>query len=114
MSDAFDGFHGIRQSLNVPGLASHSNNFQAIIMIQVDMLGRNDDFLKIVLNIIDSVQERLLMMIINDGDGPGDFPTFFPFLFDQFLPDEITKRFRTVGIFSRSDQTIKFIQKRFI
>jgi len=103
MSDTFDGFQGIRQPLNITGVASYSDNFQTVITIQMNMLSRNDDFLKVMLNIVDPLQERPLMVVINDGDGPGDFLIPFPFLFDQLLTDEIAKCLRTIGILSRPD-----------
>ncbi len=114
MPDTLDGFQGIRQSLDISGPPPHGNDLTAIIVIQVDVLGGNDGVEEIMLNVVDPVQDRPLVMVINNRDGSDHFLISRPFLLDQFLADQIAQSLGTIGILSRSDQAVKPLQKHFI
>ena len=78
------------------------------------MLGGDDGVEEIVLNIVYPIQDRSLVMVINDRNGPDNFLVLLPLFLYQFLADEIAERLGTIGILPRSDQAVKFLQKRFI
>jgi hypothetical protein len=46
----------------------------------MDMLGRLDDILKVVLNIDNFIQKFPMMVIIDEGKSAGDFPVRIQFL----------------------------------
>ena len=57
MLDTFNRFHHVSQLCNLPRLSPHCNNLKAVVMIQMDVLGRNDYLLKIVLEIRNLVEQ---------------------------------------------------------
>ena len=38
----FNRFHHVSKFCNFPGLTSHGNNLKAVVMIKMDVLGRNN------------------------------------------------------------------------
>jgi hypothetical protein len=91
--DAFDGGQHVGKPLHLPGSSLDGNDFQAVVMIQVDVLRRNDQFLKIMLDIREFVQQVPLVMIEDEGDGAGYLPVLLPFFPDKFLADHVAERF---------------------
>ena len=61
------------QKLSNPvGLATDDNDFQAIVVVQMDMLSRNDDGSEIVLDIGQLLYDSRSMVVVDEGNGAGD------------------------------------------
>ncbi len=114
MFDAFDGLEHLRELPHFPGLASDSDDLEAIGVIEMDVLRRYYDFLMIVLQVHYLVQEPPVMMVIDKGDRAGDLRIHVPFLFYQFLSYEVPEGLGTIGIVLFLSVPVKFLQKLII
>jgi hypothetical protein len=111
MLDTFNRFHHVGKFCNFPRLTSHGNNFEAVVMIQMDVLGRNNYLLKIVLEIGNFVEQVFPMMVIDERYRPGYIIAFLPLFLYEFLPDEVPECLRPVRVVTLSDIAIKLIEK---
>jgi len=80
----------------------------------VDVLGRDDDFFKKMLDIHDLVEEVSLMMVVNERDGPSHFTAFCPLFLNKLLADHVSEGLRPIGIGPFANQPIEFLQKIFV
>ena len=51
---------------------SNDQDFQAIVMVEVDVEARNDDIVVVMLNVRQRGLDAGLMMVVNKRDGAGD------------------------------------------
>ncbi len=93
MLDAVRGDQFIGDFLYSCGLASHSQDFQAIVVVQMDMERGKDYIMMIVLDVGEGRLHMLAVMIVNQSYGAGDFAIakVLP-VFDQARPDEVSHR----------------------
>jgi hypothetical protein len=70
--DAFSGNELVGNLLDGPGLAAHSQHFQAVVVVQANVQRGDDYVVMIVLDIAESGLDVLLVVIVNQGDGVGD------------------------------------------
>ena len=64
----------ICQRANLPGIAFYRNNFEAIMMVKVYVLGGYYIFTVIVLYVHEFPGQLALVMIVNQGNRPSYFP----------------------------------------
>ena len=55
--------------MNLSGVSPHRDDLQTVIVVQVDMLCRNDHLLEIVLNVSNLAQKVSFMVVVDQGDG---------------------------------------------
>jgi hypothetical protein len=109
--DPFDGGQGVRQFLNHLGLSPGGDDLQTVMVIQVDVLGRDDHLLEIVLGIRHPGKDVPLVMIVDERDGAGHVAALPPFPLDQFPADQVPQGLRAVGVLPFPDQGIEPVQE---
>lgn len=111
---AFDGFQQVGEGLDVLRLAFDRDDLQAIMVVDVDVLGGDDLVEVVVLDVHEPVHEIALVVVVDHGDGPGDFMTGLPVGFHQRLADEIADRLRPVGVMLGLDMFVEPVGQFFL
>jgi len=107
----FYRLQAVCQPLRLDGRAFYRDYLQAVVVVQMDMLRRNYHPAKIMLDIHKPVHQFPLMVVIKQGDRPGNLPAAFPLLLDQLLADKVAESLRTVSVFLFLDQAVKLCQQ---
>ena len=71
--DALSGDQLVGDLLDRGGLAADDEDLKAIVVVEVDMEGGNDDLVVVVLDVGEGGLDVLLVVVVNEGDGAGDF-----------------------------------------
>ena len=111
MLNAPHGADGIVKFADLFGGPFGQDDLHAVIMVQMDMLGRDDDLMMMVLDLHQIVHQLALMMIIDEGDGACNDLILHPLFFDQGFPHEVSQCLRTVLIIPLRDEFIEFGQE---
>lgn len=112
--DALDGFQGIGQLLDSLGNSPDRHDLQATVMVEVDVLGGDDERLVVVLEVGDPVQQRPPVVVEDEGDGAGHLLVLLPLPLDQFLADQVAESLRAVRIILSFDQPVELFQQGFL
>lgn len=72
MLDALGGDELVGNLLDGPGLAAHGQDFEAVVVVQVDVQRGDNDVVVVVLDVGESGLDVLLVVVVNQGDGAGD------------------------------------------
>src|ERR1035441_5931829 len=114
-ASVFDAFRADQHVGHLPhhgALASHHQNFQAVIVIQVNVERGEDGVMEIVLDAGEFLAQQAHVVIIDQGDGAHHLRVRrFPRLFDQFLADQVAKGFGAVRVTAPPDQLIELLQQ---
>jgi hypothetical protein len=89
------------------GIALYSDGFQAIVMIEMNVLDREYLVMEIMLDAGGFVLQFPFVVVVDQDDRAGDLTVFFPFLFGQVLLDHESDRLGTVGEMMLFDKGIK-------
>ncbi len=73
MFDAFGADEGVGDGLDVAGPAADGDDFQAVVVVQMDVQGGEDHVVVIVLDVGEVFLQVRLVMVVDEGDGAGDF-----------------------------------------
>ena len=98
-----------REGTNVVGVTTQKQGFQAVVVIQMDVHGRDDDIVGMVLEIVETFGQAAFVVVVNvgeTGDAVGGFDFFQTPVF-QFTPDNVAHGFRAVGVTAFADQAVK-------
>src|ERR1039458_2621217 len=91
--DAFSGDEFVGNLLDGPGLAAHGQDFQAVVVVQVDVQRGNDDVMVVVLDVGERGLDVLLVVVVNQGDGACDVTVaVILVVFDKLVPDHVGHR----------------------
>ena len=89
----------IRDLFDEIGLATHDEHFQTIMVVKMNVNRRNDHFMVVMLDVGQRSLNVLFVMIVNECDGAGNlFRAKFLPVFDEFVPDHVGNRLRSVVI----------------
>jgi hypothetical protein len=88
----------IGQFLNFFGLASHHDDFKAVVVIHMDMSGGDDMMMVVMLHKGNFLLQFVLVMIIHQADDAHNLFIGLPFFFDKRLPNQIPYRFRAIAV----------------
>ena len=113
MADPLDGPERIGQSLNLFRITPGSHDLQTVVVIEMDVLGRDNRLLEVVLHIHHTNQNITLVMIVNESDRPDHIAALPPFPLDQLPADQVPQGLRAVGVLFCPDQDIKPVQEGF-
>ncbi len=114
MFDAFLGLQPAGQFLHLLCAAFDRYYFQAIMVIQVQVLGREYDFPEIVLGIDQCVHELAFMMVIHQRDRTGDFAAAGPVLADKLLAYQFSYCVGSVFEVFTPDMPVELLDKLFV
>ena len=105
--NALSGFQLPVKLLDDLCLPFRDDDFQAIVMVKVNVLAGKYSVMVVVLNVEETGNQTAVMVIIYQRDGAGNFTVFPPLLPDEFLPDQVPDRLGTIGVFSSVDVFVK-------
>lgn len=111
MLHAFLRLEQARQFFNLAGLALYRDNLQAVVVIDVDVLARDDERLEIVLDVHELVDKLALVMIVAHGDGARHLVAAQPLLFDKVFADEVADGLGAVLVVEALNMTVELVDK---
>ena len=71
--DAFGGDELVGNLLHQRGLAADDKDFEAVVVVEVDVEGGDDDLVVVVLDVGEGGLDVLFMVVVKEGDRAGDF-----------------------------------------
>lgn len=115
VGDAFCRFDQRRQLLYFPLLASDDDDLKTAVVVKVNVLGRKDDVLKIVLDVSQFIEELALVMVIDDVYGT-DHPdrVVCQLLAADSHAHQVFERFGPGGIRLSPDDAVECVEKFFV
>ena len=97
--DAFDGAEGVGEVADGAGGASEDDDFEAVVVVEVDVEGGDDEVAVFVLDVVDLVAELAGVVVVDHGEGGGDvLGGVAPFLGDEGFADEVAQGLGAVGV----------------
>ena len=72
MFDTFGGDEGVGDFFHKGGAAAHDEDFQAVVMIQMNVEGGDDGVVVVVLDIGEGGLDMGAVVVVHEGDGAGD------------------------------------------
>lgn len=73
MFDAFGGEQSIGHLTNAVGSPAHGEDFETVVVIEVDMQRGDDQVAVVMLDVGEQVQQMRFVMVVDQCDGAGDF-----------------------------------------
>jgi len=84
--------------LDVPGLTAHDQDFKAIVLIEMNVIGADNCIVVVVLQMVEPVAQLPGLMAVYKGYRADHLPVALVRQFlDQGIPDQVPYRFRPVG-----------------
>jgi hypothetical protein len=114
VADSLHGFKSVCQLPDTLQPASNRHDLQAVIVVQVDMLCRDNDLLVVVLKIRQSIHQLPPVVVVDVGDRPGRFPIFILLDHDELHPDEIPQDLGAVRVFLPPDHAVEALKQAFL
>ena len=87
MFDAAKALKALLKAVKFPGVPAKKYGFNAMVMIEVEMLRSHDGRRGFVLQMQDLVDEVPLVVVIDQPDDSEDFPLSFKLLMGSLVPD---------------------------
>jgi hypothetical protein len=112
--DAFDRPKRLGQLLDFLGPSLHGDDLQAMIVVEMDVLGREHEMLIIMLKVGQTAEKILAMMVVNQGHRAGDLVPLGPFQFDQLASDQIAESVGPAGPVVFTDIGVELGQQAFL
>src|SRR5699024_638838 len=94
MLDSLDADQAVCECAHLPPRPFDGNHFQAMVMVQMQMHGGQDQLVMIVLDCGQLLGQGAYMMIEHQRDRAHDFRLVIPAIADQLVADQIADRFR--------------------
>jgi hypothetical protein len=105
----------IGDSSYVRGSSPHHEHFQAIVVIQMHVEGRNDGVEVFVLKVGKPFLDLRAMVVVNQRNRSNHLAVSeFPVMLNQLTTDHFTNRERSVLIAFLSDHPIEFLKQQWI
>src|SRR5215470_1520690 len=113
MLDALDADQGIGDFSDFGALPLHDQDFQTVIVIQMNMHARHDVALEVVLDVGKLPGKIPHMVVVHERNRCNRFPVgiLTPFLRDKFIANQIAKRFRARSVFAAPNDLIEVVEK---
>jgi len=111
LENPFNRAEGIGQPADFRGRSADGDDLQTMVVVEMNVLGGNDQIVGIVLDIGEAVDEVFLMMIVNEGDSAGDLAARTPLLLDERAADEVAEGFGPAGRAAFGDEGVKPVEE---
>ena len=98
MLDAFGADQSVAERANAARIAAHYQNFEAVIVIEMDVKRGNDEVGVIVLQIGERALQRRFVMVEKQSDGARDFAAQTGVMLNQTGANHVGQRQRAIGI----------------
>ena len=109
-----DRNHLFRQFTHFPAFSSKDDNFEAVVVVQMDVSGGHNKSSVVVLQFGQLVSQIMDVMVVNQCDRRGDlFPVTRPFILHERIPHQISDRLGTVGIPLLGNRSVETLQQIF-
>ena len=113
MANSLRRYQGVRNAPDIGGITSQDQNFETVVVIQMNVSCRNDLFEVFVLHSSQSIVELPDMMIVNEGYSSDHLCSRVANrLRDQGFAHQIPKRFGAICISLLRDHPIELIEQR--
>lgn len=93
MLQSFDRLELPYQGIDAVWHSPHGNDFEAVVVVEMDMLGGNNDVMQVVLHPGEFLHYIALMMIVHHHHRARDFTAFRPFALHQAVANQISNGF---------------------
>ena len=111
VAHALDRTEFIGKFLDLAGLAFHGHDLQAVVVVEVDMLGRDDGILVVVLQVGKLARKAPLVVVVDEGDGAGHLLVLLPLVLDQLLADEVPQGLGPCRIAFLFDEAVELLEQ---
>jgi hypothetical protein len=106
MFDAAEILEVFLESLKLPCVPAQENRFDAVVMVEVEMLRAHDPGRGFMLEVQDLVDKVALVVVVDEPDHAQDFLLPFQFLMRGLMPDHGPQSVRPAGIMPLTDLVI--------
>ena len=106
MLDAAQALKALLEAVELPGVSAQENGFNAMMVVQVKVLGAHDRRRGLMLQVQDPIDEVPFVVVINKPDNSEDFPFPLKLLMGRLMADHRAQRIRSVSVGTLSDQII--------
>ena len=114
MKDAFVPPQGVQKLLDAAGEPPDEHDFDAQLVAQVDVRGRENEIVIVMLSVSQLLAESGQVMIVDKSDRAHRLLVFLPFDLDQSLADHVADQLRSVGIPAFALKLVELFQERFL
>jgi hypothetical protein len=109
---AFQSNEAPSELLNLPGFSADNEDFQAGVMIEMRVTGRNHQLVIRVLNFGQLLRHPMGVMVVDECDcADYDCIRSSRLLYDQAIANQIAESFRPVGISQPGDELVEAFEK---
>lgn len=107
-------FQHVREPLHLFGFSPDGDDLQAVVMVEMDVLSRDDHGAEAVLDVHEAAGELTSVMVIGHGDSASDIIPFGPLLFYQFLSYQVPNGLGSVTVVVLLDMLVELVYQPFI
>ena len=94
------------------GLAAHDQNFEAVVVVEMNMNGREDYVVVVVLDVRQCLLDVHLVVVIDERDSAGDvFIAEFLAMLDELVADHVGNGQRAVVVAFFARHTVELLQQ---
>jgi len=112
LEDAFGGDEAVGDGLDFLARATQDDDFEAVVVVEVDVEGGDDGVVVLVLGLSQFFGEKPDMVVVDHGQRADDgLGGGFDLRLIQFGPDEVADSLAAVGIAALGDEIVKGFQE---
>ena len=105
----------LAQLLNGFARAAQDANFEAVVVVHVNVHGGDNVVIGLVLEFGHALRQIHCMVVVDEKDRRDRFTSRGrPFLLNQPVPNKVADRFRPVGIPLAADEFVKLLEQFFV
>ena len=106
MLDAAQALKALLEAVELPGVSAQENGFNAMMVVQVKVLGSHDRRRGFMLQMQNLIHQIALVVVIDKTDDSEDFPFPLKLLMGRLMADHRAQRIRSVPVGTLSDQIV--------
>ena len=106
MFDAAEILEVFLESLKLPCVPAQENRFDAVVMVEVEMLRAHDPGRGFMLEVQDLVDKVALVVVVDEPDHTQNFSSPSQLLVRRLMPDHRPQGVRTAGVVPLTDLVI--------
>ena len=112
MLHAFGGNEFVGTLADGVGLAAHDQNFEAVVVVEMNMNGREDYVVVVVLDVRQCLLDVHFVVVIDERDSAGDvFIAEFLAMLDELVADHVGNGQRAVVVAFFARHTVELLQQ---
>lgn len=111
MLDAAESAESVGEGGDLAGGPPEDENFEAVVVVEMDVEGADDDLLVVVLQFEKAGDKVAAVMIIDEGEGPGHVAALGPLLLDEAGAEEVADGLGAVGVPLATDLGVEGLEE---